>query len=131
VFTWNLKEVNVNEMEKKAEEFREGVRKQAGGGPRNRYTAELRELARSYWKKRKAEGATLAAAAKELGIHAKSLHQWSKGRGRARQFHPVELIAEEQAGPRRGSSLVLHGPGGVRVEGLTVESLAALLRRLR
>lgn len=120
----------MNETETKAEEFREGVRKQAGRGPRNRYTAELREQATSYWKRRKAEGATLAMAAKELGIHAKSLGQWSKGRGTARRFRPVELV-EEQAVPRRGSSMVLYGPGGVRVEGLTVEALSELLRRLR
>lgn len=124
-------EVHVNETEKMAADFRAGVRAQAGGGPRNRYTTELRELAAEYWKARKAEGATLGAAAEELGIHVKSLRQWSRAAGAGSpRFHRVEVVPEKTVASRAHSGIVLHAPGGVRVEGLDVDSLAALLRRL-
>jgi hypothetical protein len=123
--------VHVNETEKLAVEFQAGVRDQAGGGPRNRYTEELRELAARYWQARKTEGATLGVAAGELGIHVKSLRQWSRAAGvGSPSFRRVEVVPEKAVASRGHSGIVLHAPGGVRVEGLDVDSLAVLLRRL-
>lgn len=120
----------MNETEKMAAEFRAGVQEQAGGGPRDRYTAALRELAAEYWRVRKAEGAALEEAAEELGIDERSLRRWTRPASRAPRFHRVEVLPEKVTAAKASSQLVLHGPGGVRVEGLDVEALAELLRRL-
>jgi transposase len=119
------------DMEKRAEEFRAAVRKQAGGGPRNWYTTTLRAQAVRYWEARKEQGASLAQAAQELGIAAKSLRQWSTSASEAPEgFRPVEVVQDEASPARATTALVVHGPGGLRIEGLDVESLALLLRRL-
>lgn len=121
----------MTEMETKAAEFQAAVRKQAGGGPRNRYTAVLRAQAVEYGRARSAEGVSLESAARELGLAPKSLYKWSKAGGRSGPgFQRVAVVADKEALTRAGSPLVLHAPGGVRVEGLDVETLAGLLRRL-
>jgi len=118
-------------METKAAEFQAAVRKQAGSGPRNRYTAALRAQAVEYGRARSAEGVSLESAARELSLAPKSLYKWSKASDRSVPvFQRVTVVADKEAVPRAVSPLVLHAPGGVRVEGLDVETLAALLRRL-
>ncbi len=121
----------MTDTEKKAEEFKAAVRKQAGRGPRNKYTAELRAQAVEYGRTRGGEGVSVELAAKELGLSAKALRKWSKtASGTSPAFRRVEVVPEKTVRARGASPLVLHGPGGLRVEGLDVESLAALLRRL-
>jgi DNA invertase Pin-like site-specific DNA recombinase len=116
--------------EKLAAEFQEAVKKQAGSGPRNRYTAALRAQAVEYGRARREEGASEEATARELGISRKALRKWLGEASATADFKRVEVVADEARAARRGSRLVLHGPGGVRVEGLDVESLAELMRRL-
>ncbi len=118
------------DMEKMAEEFRAAVRKQAGGGPRNRYTATLRAQAARYGEARQKQGKSLKQAAQELGIAGKSLRHWSTSTSEVPEFHPVEVVQDEAARGRATTALVVHGPGGLRIEGMDVESLALLMRRL-
>ena len=120
----------MTDTEKLAAEFQEAVKKQAGSGPRNRYTAALCAQAVEYGRTRHEEGASLEAAARELGISRKALWKWSTEASAATDFHRVEVVPDKPQASRTGSRLVLHGPGGVRVEGLDVESLAELLRRM-
>ena len=116
---------------KKAEEFREAVRKQAGGGPRNRYTEKLREQAVRYLEVRQEQGASEVTAAQELGLAVKSLRKWATAAGEVPEgFRRVEVVQEQAPVERVSPALVVHGPGGMRIEGLDVESLALLLRRL-
>jgi hypothetical protein len=46
--------------------------------------------------------------------------------GSSAAFHPVEVKSEA----RSPAGLVVHGPGGVRVEGLSVQQVAQLLKVL-
>ncbi|MFY0574602.1 hypothetical protein ACN28S_09795 [Cystobacter fuscus] len=63
-----------------------------------------------------------------------TLSRWSSAERRVRReperagLVPVE-VKPERAGERAGA-LVVHGPGGVRVEGLSLEDAVALLRGL-
>ena len=117
------------EMVEMAARFRAATGKRAGIGPRTKYTGELKGQAVAYGKARLAEGAALAVVAQELGVDARALKRWSAEAAQARPgFRRLEVQPEATPRPTPGT---LSGPGGLRVEGLDVETLAELLRRLR
>jgi DNA-binding transcriptional regulator YiaG len=109
-------------------------------GTRGRFTEALRRQVLEYLRARQAGGGTQEEVARELGMSSWTLSRWS-GRARraeaeeasraraqgARAFSAVEVRSE--VGVSTGA-LVVHGPGGVRVEGLGVAQVAALLRGL-
>ena len=72
--------------------------------------------------------------ARQLGMSSWTLSRWSSAARRAPQqpglagLVPVEVKAER--GAERTRALVVHGPGGVRVEGLSVEDAVRLMRGL-
>jgi hypothetical protein len=99
------------------------------------------------------EGTTAGALAAELGVHVSTLCRWERDVGsgevaafsaKARRrsgsagFRRVEVAAATALTPVGASSekqvarglRVAHAPSGLVVDGLDVESLAALLRRL-
>jgi transposase len=121
------------DIAKRAEGFREAVGKLGQRGRTTPYPKELRDEAVDYARERREQGATWSLAARELGIGIDSLTNWARlaGRGAVKpEFRQVALKQGEVAVGVTGSALVVHGPGGVRVEGLDVAGLAELLRRL-
>lgn len=110
-------------------------------GTRGRFTDALRAQVLTYLRERQEEGGTQEEVARELGMSSWTLSRWS---GRARRaeagtqrsaasaqrpsaFSAVEVKSEPQVG---AGTLVLHAPGGVRVEGLGVAQVVVLLRGL-
>jgi transposase-like protein len=71
-------------------------------------------------------GLGILAACKEVGISDKSYRKWSTAEPAKVAMRPVALTVAVSG----VSSLTLVSPGGYRVEGLGVESAAALLRAL-
>ena len=59
--------------------------------------------------------------AAELGLPLDMLYRWCRN---APGFRPVQVLADS------ASTLTVHGPCGLRIEGLNLGSLADLLRRL-
>jgi transposase-like protein len=119
------------DVEKRAEEFRESVKRLGARGRTTPYPAELRGEAVEYARERRGQGATWSLIAQELGLGIDSLTRWVElagGHGDAQRFRRVAVKANET--PAAVGALVLHGPGGVRVEGLDVGTVAELLRRL-
>lgn len=92
------------------------------------YPEVLRAAALEYRQEREREGAALREVAAELGVSAVSLERWS-GRRREREasFRPIEVVGEPV---RRTSAVVVYGPRGLRIEGLTVSEIAELFARL-
>ena len=83
--------------------------------------------------RRRREGRSYARVAAEVGIHVATLRAWQQAAETAMvattpptTFCPVEVIST--ARPGRGH--VVHGPRGVRVEDLTLDEVAELIRRL-
>jgi transposase len=92
------------------------------------YPEALRVAAVEYRREREREGAALRDVAAELGVSAVSLERWSRRRPeREASFRAIELVGEPV---RRGSQGVVHGPRGLRIEGLTVAEIAELVERL-
>lgn len=99
------------------------------------FTDEARRLATDYARKRKASGAKTEVVAAELKMNKWTLQRWLQRQGRGEfenqpgatkpGFSRVKVRAAKPS-----AQLVVHGAHGVRVEGLTLENVAALLERL-
>lgn len=109
---------------REAAAFREAVRRAGRRGAGKRYPAEVRGQGAAYLAARRAAGVPMSAVLRELGLRRDTLARWVEQAPAARpRFVPVSVV-EEAAG------IVVHGPRGVRVEGLDVAGVAELLRRL-
>jgi transposase len=97
-------------------------------GPRGRgrpYPRELQSKIAEYVRARRASGVPLKAISAELGVSWRMLSRWTSGGGPDRRFRRVELRAVAAA-----PKVVVHGPRGVHIEGLDLEQVAELLRKL-
>jgi transposase-like protein len=90
-----------------------------------------------YCHQREQQGANINGIALELGVSTTSLMRWSrKAAESAEGFRAVELVVGPESSAvtskpaRLAGTVVVHGPRGLRVEGLTVAELAELIDRL-
>jgi hypothetical protein len=93
---------------------------------RTRYPQALRERVQAYAAGQRQEGAGVPGIARRIGIPFPTLAQWLRGGGTRKGFRPVAVEALEPRSP--GPSLITAG--GVRVEGLGLADLVAVLRAL-
>ncbi|MBV8194889.1 MAG: hypothetical protein JOY80_05120 [Candidatus Dormibacteraeota bacterium] len=99
--------------------------------PGGRYEKVFRETLVAYARSRTAEGATAREVAREIGAPYWMVCHWRREDDAATESErpsvvPVRVVPT----PSACAALTLHGPYGVRVEGLDVTALADLLRRL-
>ena len=100
---------------------------------RRHYPRGLRQRLMDYVRRELAAGRSLRAMALELGMRPHTLSYLkqclarpsSKGKEAVRR---VAIVPDE--GVRRTERLVVRGPYGVTIEGLSLEQAAELLRRL-
>jgi transposase-like protein len=109
----------------KAEELAAAIEGLAGGKRKRRqYPTELRQKIIDYVREQRASGAQLKSIGERIGVSPTLLHRWELRR--VGKFRRVEVSAP----PASSSRHVLHAPHGVRVEGLEVQELVDILRRL-
>lgn len=95
-----------------------GARRGAGGRvPRSAQTEIAAEIERAH-----AAGASYSSIAASLGLTLNTVTRWRR-RGPGAKLVAVRV-------PLPASSLVVHGPRGLRIEGLSLDDVAALLARL-
>ena len=87
------------------------------------YPKALRAEVVEYALARRAVGIRIEAIGEELGMPWRTVRGWMP-RVRAKRFRRIEVVVP------RGDGVVVHGPHGVRIEGLDLDSVAELLRRL-
>lgn len=117
-------------MEDAREELRTALSKLGEMGRGKRYPRALLEKMLSYTVARRRQGATLLAVGGELGMNWKTLARWL-GERKAARFERVEISAPTPTvPPPMPLPIVVHGPRGLRIEGLDVSGVAELLRRL-
>ncbi|NNB89653.1 MULTISPECIES: hypothetical protein [Corallococcus] len=128
------------ESKELAAKLKQEVEAQRGRGTRWRFGEDFRTRAVAYLRGRQAEGGTQEEAAREMGLSSWTLSRWGRQGGPVRRgrparaspetstaaFHPVAVTREEE--PEGG--VVVHGPGGVRVEGLSVAQVVRVLKGL-
>lgn len=126
------------DVKEKAARLKAELEKRAQEGKRGRFSEAMKAEVLEYWRQCQQEGATQETVARELGLSPWTLSRWSVQARRAKSreqtaaaataaFHRVK-VKPEAAG--RGGATVVHGPSGVRVEGLSVQQVAQLLREL-
>jgi hypothetical protein len=107
-----------NELAAEVEGLERGKQK------RRRYPAELRRRITDHVREQRAAGVQLNEIARGIGISSTLLHRWEQRL--AQKFRRVELVAA----PAKASRCSLHAPHGLRVEGLSLDDLVEVLRRL-
>ncbi len=101
---------------------------------RNRYPEALRLRILDYVARARAQGQRLAVIAAELGIGWQTIEYWRRRenpsaedrRSYAKRF--VQIQVTEPVSQQQG--IVVHGPRGTRIEGLSLEQVGELLRSL-
>jgi len=106
-------------------QIRRAVERLEARGRGVRYPLALRAKLISETRSRREAGKTLVAIGEELGVPWRTLARWcATERKRTPGFRAVEIVALPSARP------IVHGPRGLRIEGLDIESVAELVRRL-
>ena len=95
-----------------------------------RYPPNLRHAVVELTRSALTSGSSVRIAAEKVGLPLQTVQRWLQATV-AGGLRPIEVRSEEPVEAiNADSGLVLVTPGGYRVEGLEVESVAALLRAL-
>jgi hypothetical protein len=104
------------------------VERKGAGRP---YPEPLRRAAVAHYRHRQQQGASLQEVEAELGVSGMSLLRWSRRSAALTPgFREVEVIEAQPEVSAPASGIIVHGPRGVRIEGMHVADVAELLRRL-
>lgn len=95
-------------------------------GQGRRLTPELRARIGRYADRRSGEGASQSAIAREVGVSKPAVARAVASLRKA--LVPVRVVAEPVVALR--SQAIVRAPGGLSIEGLDVEGIAALVRAL-
>jgi transposase len=131
-------------MEKELEQFQQEAQRLRAGrnGGALPFPAALRAFAVRYAEHVVEAGGTVVGAAAKLAVSAPTLYEWRKGRtagnSRRKPTEKSEVLVPVRVGERpaeaavaRAGPVTVVAPGGFRVEGLSVEAAAQLLRKLK
>ena len=95
-------------------------------GQRRRYNRELRERIVAYTDERRRAGVDLESIGSELNVPWRTLARWgAASRKQSRTFRRVDVVVKAAA-----SVVTVHGPHGIRIEGLEMAAVVDLIRRL-
>ncbi len=123
-------------MEHQAAEIRAEVARLEGRRGRGKaYPAALRRRALGYYCARRAQGAAMATIGFELGMPWQTLQKWASSSEdmpvvptNSPSFALVEVVETTKVAPER--AIRVRGPAGISIEGLDLDALVELLRRL-
>lgn len=107
---------------------------------RRGYPEQVRAMVVAHSRSLLQRGGSLAQASTDTGIALVTVRKWlaaedaatrteTSRRRSTRGFRQVRVV-ESTTPTRTTTMLVVHGPGQLRIEGLTVDALAELLARL-
>jgi hypothetical protein len=119
-------------MQARSEQLRQAIEKQrsAARSGRWRCAPSLRQEVVAHARFLRECGESVGSVASELGVSESALSRWlGEAQGQS-GFREAKVIADS-AVKDEGGGLVLVTPGGYRVEGLELRSIAALLRELQ
>jgi transposase len=115
-------------MESVREELKQELSKLGPRGRGRPYPKGLLENLLSYTVARRRQGAKVVEVATELGMKFHTLSRWLGEKRPTKRFDRVDVVtAPATATPR---TLIVHGPRGLRIEGLDLAGVAELVRRV-
>lgn len=114
-----------------AEALRRDLRRR-GGGRGKRFDPELRSRIIAFAERRRREGASWNTIATELGACFETVRRWCGGGTLvpARQLRRVEVVSERVVDVRARGALAVVTPNGLRIEGVGIDDVVALVRAL-
>jgi transposase len=115
-------------MEKMREELKSELSELGPRGRGRPYPKGLLEKLLSYTVARRRQGAKLVEVAIELGMKDQTLSRWLGEKRTAKGFDRVEVVAVPAV--PSAAPILVHGPRGLRIEGLDVAAIAELVRRV-
>ncbi len=132
-----------HELKALAAELR-AAEKQGAGTAGRPYPVELRSKVVGVWRKYRGGGGTLQHMADTIGVSVVTIWAWAKrDRGELVQVRVASRATTRRVRGRSASKpspdstgsdpipeIRVVGPGGLRVEGMTISGLAELVRRL-
>jgi len=107
----------------KREEIRQAVEQLGPRGRGRPYPKALRDEITAYVGERRAAGKSIVEIGGELGVSWRTFSRWVEPSRRRKAFRPIQVVEQR-------ASFVVHGPRGLRIEGLDFDGLAELVRRL-
>ena len=118
--------------EDEAQALRAAVAKKQREVGRGPFAPELRARLIAHVKQRCAGGESVGKIARSLGLSEQTVWTWQKplrrkGSGSTKLRQVAIAVVEPQAA---GRPLIVRGPSGLVVEGVTLDELVALWRRL-
>jgi len=116
-------------MNRELEECRGLVAKE-GAAAWVRYSETTRAKVVAYARRQVEQGASLHGVAGEVGMPSVTLSRWMRVELTATAFLPVEIGVAEREAKGWKAAVVLHGPRGLRVEGVDALFLAELILAL-
>lgn len=102
-------------------------------GPRGRgraYPKGLLEKLLSYTVARRRQGASIVEVASEVGINFRTLARWLGARKTGRFDRVAVVAAPATTAAPVAPTIIVHGPHGLRIEGLDLIAVAELVRRV-
>jgi hypothetical protein len=112
-----------------AHEIRNLIEHTTTGTHRRRVPEEVKQQVRHYAERRRAQGASWQAIARETALEARKIRTWcqkSLPTASPPVLRPVQIVEE----PKPSTDLVLVASPSLRIEGLGVEEAAQLVRLL-
>ena len=106
--------------------LRAALRRLPRRGRGRAYPEHLRQQITAYLEARRAEGIAAKEAARELGMSLWTVLRWTRTPMQVPAFAPITIVGA----PSALGAIVVHGPAGLRVEGLDLAGVAELFRRL-
>jgi len=119
-----------NATKRTATAIRTAVAKLGPRGQGRRYPEALKRDVLAYLAARHEAGRGLKTTSVELGIPERSIKLWSSAPRPSGRPAFVPMVVTPLAAERPVPPIVVHAPGGIRIEGLDVSALADLVRRL-
>src|SRR5258706_9182814 len=104
------------------EAIREAISKVGWRGRGNAYPKEFRVEVVAYARARRAAGIPIESIGDELGMPWRTIRRWMPP-VRNKRFRPIEVVETRR-------DLAVHGPHGLRIEGLDLDGVARLVARL-
>jgi len=112
-------------MDEKLERFKAGAA-QVGPAKRGRkFPQELKALGATYAAERRGSGCTWQTIASELGVGVLTIRRWCEERPQENATFERVAIVEDRQRETYSASI-----GGLRIEGLSFESIVALAKAL-
>ena len=119
------------DFEKRRAELARRIAAAQRRGRRGRvYPTELRRDIESYLHDRRDEGGSPYDVAPELGISLTTLVRWRSQARREPGLPHLRPVSVLPMPPTLGGAMSVHGPRGLRIEGLDFDGVVELFRRL-